>query len=275
MRTVTVSEESIANPRRFSHRVARYIEISNSNEWWNCKVIHSTFSFFLPTIEISNNITEESSLANRQGYWKSKQTKHVGLLEILQTTNKSSTVYNNWRTVMNMNKRFKSDPTLLEQLSNELFIEIFRYLNGVDAGYAFSKLNVRFEQMTLDCNCVFDFKSASKAKFDLVTESHNRRRMVSTRPIQCWQFTESNHIFLSTIISRERFYPTAITFAWGNAIQDRRVLLPQLNALVNLVFLSIHSLCGEELASLELPQLKQLTVSNCSFTSWMKVRNNA
>ncbi|CAF4747156.1 unnamed protein product, partial [Rotaria sp. Silwood2] len=63
--------------------------------------------------------------------------------------------------------------TLIEQLPNELFLETFDYLNGVDIVYAFSQLNNRFQHLLIKYVNTFDFKSINKVKFDYVTHHHD------------------------------------------------------------------------------------------------------
>jgi hypothetical protein len=82
---------------------------------------------------------------------------------------------------MSKQKRIKRDNTLFEQLPNELFIEIFRYLNGVDIVYAFLQLNNRFQCLLNTYVTTFDFKYVSKAKFDFVTRQHDIHQWRSLR----------------------------------------------------------------------------------------------
>ncbi|CAF1293921.1 unnamed protein product [Adineta steineri] len=66
--------------------------------------------------------------------------------------------------------------TLLEHLPNELLAEIFSYLNGIDAIFAFSQLNQRFQYL-LNENCFFfDFKSISKFQFDFIFQHYSTKR---------------------------------------------------------------------------------------------------
>ncbi|CAF3179080.1 unnamed protein product [Rotaria sp. Silwood2] len=60
---------------------------------------------------------------------------------------------------MEKKRRKRHCSIFLEHLPNELFAQIFSYLNGVDAVFAFSQLNHRF-QCLLSENCqFFDYKS--------------------------------------------------------------------------------------------------------------------
>jgi hypothetical protein len=82
---------------------------------------------------------------------------------------------------MNELKRFKNDYKLLEQLPNEIFAEIFGWLNGVDTVYAFSQLNNRFESLLNNYVGTFDFMSISKAKFEFITRHHDIHQWRSLR----------------------------------------------------------------------------------------------
>jgi hypothetical protein len=168
-------------------------------------------------------------------------------------------------------KRFKRDATSIEYLPNELFVEIFGYLTDVDAVCAFSRLNKRFQCLTLEYCYTFDFKSVSKAKFDYVIRQHDIYRWRSLRlsdddntPGQvtyfCRLFTFTEHIAQLKELSIINMKPsTALIF------------LPQLTSFTHLVSLSIGSLCGNSIPFLELPSLKHLVINSCMHSKWMKV----
>ncbi|CAF2388423.1 unnamed protein product [Rotaria sp. Silwood2] len=71
---------------------------------------------------------------------------------------------------MNVSKCFQHHFILIEQLPNELSLETFDYLNGVDIAYAISQLNDRFQHLLIKYVNTFDFKSINKVKFDYVTQ---------------------------------------------------------------------------------------------------------
>jgi hypothetical protein len=73
-------------------------------------------------------------------------------------------------------KRSKRESTTFEDLPNELFVEIFGYLNGVDTVYAFSQLNIRFQCLLNNYVTNFNFKSVSKAKFYFIIQRHDTHR---------------------------------------------------------------------------------------------------
>lgn len=173
---------------------------------------------------------------------------------------------------MNGNKRFKPEPTSLEQLPTELFIDIFRYLNGVDAVFAFSQLNTRFEDMIFKFSLVFDFKSMSKAKFDFVTEYHQKERWLALGLSNAYDTPGQIEYFCKRYSLANEFTLLRSLSLGDMQIKDTDALFPQLKALTNLVSLSIGSFCGKRMPLLELPQLKRLTVHTCFHTEWMKVR---
>ena len=184
----------------------------------------------------------------------------------------SSIDYNHQNLILNRSKRFKPEPTSLEQLPNELFIDIFRYLNGVDAVYAFSQLNIRFEAMIFKFSLVLDFKSMSKAKFDFVTEYHSRRRWLALGLSNAHDTLGQIEYFCKRYSLANEFTLLRSLSLGDMQIKDTVALFPQLNALTNLVSLSIGSFCGKHMPRLELPQLKRLTVHTCCPTEWMKLR---
>ncbi len=169
-------------------------------------------------------------------------------------------------------KRFKRDVTLIEYLPNELFLEVFNYLTDVDAVCAFSRLNTRFQSLTLDYCYTLDFQSVSKAKFDYVIRQHDIHRWRSLRlsdddktPGQvthfCRLFSFAKHISqLQTLSLIHIKSSTALIF------------LPQLTSFTHLVSLSLGSVCGNSIRNLELPSLKHLVINSCMHSKWMTVR---
>lgn len=168
-------------------------------------------------------------------------------------------------------KRFKRQSTLLEDLPNELFVEIFGYLNGVDTVYAFSQLNNRLENLLNNYVINFDFTSVSKTKFSFIIEQHN---------IYQWR---------SLYLSDDDHTPGQIEFfcqlfspaKYINQLQSLTVLnmtskysmefLLQIDSFKNLTYLSIGTICGFDIQSIELPSLKQLHLISCKYTTWIMV----
>ena len=77
---------------------------------------------------------------------------------------------------MSENKRFKRELTVFENLPNEIIVDVFDYLNGVDAVYGFYRLNYRFQRLVNDFVKNFDFQSVSKAKVEAVIALHDMHR---------------------------------------------------------------------------------------------------
>jgi len=173
---------------------------------------------------------------------------------------------------MSLRKRFKHDLTLLEYLPNELFLEIFSYLNNVDTVCTFSRQNTRFQCLTLNYCYTFDFKSVSKAKFDYIIRQHDIHRWRSLRlsdddktPGQvthfCQLFPFAKYISQLKVLS-------IIDMKSSTAL----ILLPQLTSFTCLVSLSIGFVCGKSIPFLKLPLLKHLVINSCMHSKWMEVR---
>jgi len=172
---------------------------------------------------------------------------------------------------MNEPKRFKRESTILEHLPNELFVEIFGYLNGVDTVYAFSQLNIRFRCLINDYVRNFDFKFVSKAKFDFITRLHDTHQWRSLclsdgdkTPGQiksfCQLFPLAKHIHQIQSLAALDMTP-----------KYAQEFLLQIGSFENLTSLSIGRICGFNIPSIELPSLKRLVLTSCKYTSWIMV----
>lgn len=173
-------------------------------------------------------------------------------------------------------KRFKPNPTLFEQLPNEVLIEILDYLNGVDAVFAFSNLNYRFQCLLLQYTKIFDFKSVSKAKFDFIIQQHH--------PIR-WQSLclSDDHDTPDQIAAfRQRFsFDKYLTQLYSlkllnNKVNESYSLLSEISSLKYIVSLSIDHvcLCENNVQSLKLPSLKKLTICTCQVSDWIQVKSS-
>jgi len=173
---------------------------------------------------------------------------------------------------MNVHKRFKPLTTVLEQLPNELFIEIFSYLTGVDIVYSFSQLNTRLKQLILNYCHTFDFKSVNKTKFDLVIRQHNPQHWRSLR-LSNDDETPGQIEYFSRLypLDQHVFQLESISFINVKANNDN-IFLSQLQSFVNLVSLTIKSVCGNYLSPINLPFLKHLVVTSCMNGDWIMVR---
>jgi len=72
----------------------------------------------------------------------------------------------------------KNAVLVIENLPDELFRKIFSYLTGIDAVFAFSLLNTRFQCLLKKYCQGFDFKSINKIKFDIIFSQYDK---------QCWK----------------------------------------------------------------------------------------
>jgi len=80
------------------------------------------------------------------------------------------------------NKRQKRDHLkLFKYLPHELIGKIFSYLNGVDAVFAFSQVNYRFQRLLLKYCQRFDFKSIRKRKLNYVFQHCDTNQWKSLR----------------------------------------------------------------------------------------------
>lgn len=208
---------------------------------------------------------------NRTQQARNRQ-KNVCLLHTLSTSTETLIyLYQLPTRVMSNNKRFKREPTLLEQLPNELFIEIVSYLNGVDALYAFSQLNTRFQHVTFNYCSIFDFKSVSKAKFDFVIRQEDKQQWRWLRLSDDFDTPGQITLFFRQVsLANDLSQLRSLTLV-NSSQEDKTVLLSQINSLVNLESLSIDSICGKDMSPIDLPLLKRLIVSSCCHTDWMKV----
>jgi hypothetical protein len=172
---------------------------------------------------------------------------------------------------MSVSKRFKRDYTSLEQLPNELFVEIFGYLNGVDAVYAFSQLNNRFQHLLINYVNTFDFKSISKSKFDYVTKHHDIHHWRSLRLSEDDKTPGQIKLF-SQLYPPQQYISHLQSLSISN-IESKlaKDFLSQLVSFDHLVSLTIGHICGENIQPFQLPSLQQLRVTACKHTTWMMV----
>lgn len=172
---------------------------------------------------------------------------------------------------MDQRKRFKRESTIFEYLPNELFVEIFGYLNGVDTIYAFSQLNIRIQCLLNEYVQDFDFKCVSKAKFYFILQLHNTHRWRSL----CLSDSDKTP---GQIKSFCQLFPPA---QYIHQIQSLTVLnmtpkyahefLLKIESFDNLTSLSIEKICGFNIQSFELPSLKRLVFTSCKYTDWIMV----
>jgi hypothetical protein len=162
-------------------------------------------------------------------------------------------------------KLLKQNPSaLFEYLPNELFGQIFSYLNGADAVFAFSRLNNRFQSLLVEFSQIFDFKSISKAKFDIVFRRHDTRQWKSLQLSNDDDTPGQVEYFLQTYFYVDHFFQLqSLSFVKMKAFNDY-TLLTCLPSLPNLISLKIASICGKKMSSFDLPKLKKLVFSSCT-----------
>jgi hypothetical protein len=173
---------------------------------------------------------------------------------------------------MSESKRFKRESTTLEHLPNELFVEIFGYLNGVDAVYAFSQVNIRFQCLLNDYVNIFNFKSISKAKFNFVIRLHNIHRWRSLCLSDDDDETPGQiKLFCQLFPLGEYIRQLQSLNVLSMKPKDAQEFLLQIRSFNNLVSLSIEKICGFDIQSIELLSLKRLTLTSCKHTQWIMV----
>ena len=170
-------------------------------------------------------------------------------------------------------KHFKRHSTLLERLPNELFIEIFGYLSDVNVVYAFSQLNHRFQCLILNYCHTFDFKSISKAKFELVLRQHDTQQWQSLR-LSADDYTPEQITLFSQRFPFAKHVPQLKTLSLIDMkLKHAQIIIPQLKIFTQLVSLTIGNVCGKHISMLELPSLKYLVVNACKHSKWLLVSN--
>ena len=166
----------------------------------------------------------------------------------------------------------EKDRDLLESLPNELFEEIFSYLNGVYVIYAFSSLNSRIERLLFNRHYPFlGFKSKSKYQFDLSVRYSNFQQCKSLKPCndQCnygqTEYFFQNYSLSSRFSSLEYFSIISRHYLNGSYLSN------ELFNLSNLVSLTLKSFCGDSISELNLANLRKLVFSSCTNTKWLTV----
>jgi hypothetical protein len=170
-------------------------------------------------------------------------------------------------------KRSKLIPlALLEQLANEIFVEILSYLNGIDAVFAFSQLNHRFQSLLCEYCQVFDFKSTSKQKFDLVLQRHDTQQCKSLQLSNDEHTPRQIEYFIKNYSLIEHFPQLeSLSILKLKDVYRSHSIFHQLQFLPNLHSLIIESICRTTISHFDLPKVKRLVVSSCKDTKWILV----
>ncbi|UJR19508.1 hypothetical protein I4U23_022638 [Adineta vaga] len=157
----------------------------------------------------------------------------------------------------------------LEDLPNELFIEIFSYLNEI---YFFLFLNRRFQQLIYQYCSILNLKSISKSQFDQLLDEETIEKCKSL------QLSNSNETFGQIEYCLER-YPLNIYFTRLQCLSLHKMriinqsILYDLSLLTNLVSLKLGIVCSQIISIIDfsnLNKLKQLIVQSCLNTTWIQ-----
>ena len=159
----------------------------------------------------------------------------------------------------------------LEDLPNELFFEIFRYLNGLDAIAAFDRLNRRFHYLLLTYVKKFDFRSVSKDQFLYVMRMYKPSQWRSLALSDAVPTPGQIQLFLHLISPEDEDF--ALEYLTMNQISPINVkrYFAAINSFNQLVSLSIGPVCGLSIGPLELPLLKRLAIQSCKNIGYMQV----
>ncbi|CAF3400241.1 unnamed protein product [Rotaria sp. Silwood2] len=160
--------------------------------------------------------------------------------------------------------------TLIEQLSNELFLEIFDYLNGVEIVYAFSQLNNRFQHLLIKYVNTFDFKSINKVKFDYVTQHHDICQWRSLRLSEDNQTPGQVRLFCQLFPPAQYISQLQSLSILNMKPKCAKEILSQLVSFDYLISLTVTTICGENIQPMTLPSLKRLVFTGCKHNNWIK-----
>ncbi|CAF5029137.1 unnamed protein product [Rotaria sp. Silwood1] len=155
-------------------------------------------------------------------------------------------------------------------LPNELFLEVFEYLNGVDIIYAFSQLNNRFQHLLINYVHTFDFTSITKAKFDYVTQHHDIHRWKSLRLSEDEQTPGQIRLFAQLFPFSQYISQLQSLSIINMKPSFAKTILSQFISFDHLISLTITTICGENIQPFKLPSLKQLVFTGCKHNNWIK-----
>ena len=169
-------------------------------------------------------------------------------------------------------KGFEHRLTLLENLPNEVFMEIFVYLSSVDLVYAFVQQNMRFLTLINYCMDSVDFKSVSKMKFDCVGRYHNMHQWRMLRLSEDEQSPGQIRHFCQRYPLDQYFPQLQSLSAVNMPVSYAGEFVLQLVSFDHLDSLEIGNICGESIPhSFRLSSLRRLVVTACQHNSWMLV----
>ncbi|CAF4178366.1 unnamed protein product [Adineta steineri] len=168
------------------------------------------------------------------------------------------------------NNKQENEITSIEDLPNELFGEIFSYLNGNDASFSLIYLNRRFQCLVKEYCQRLDFKSITKSKFDLIFEEYD------TQWCQSLSLSNDHHTygqieyFLQFYSLIDHFSQLKSLTLYNRKSIDTFKLLSQIFLLTNLVSLTLKPICGKIMSEFDFFNLKRLAITSCKNTTWIK-----
>lgn len=168
-------------------------------------------------------------------------------------------------------KRSKPSSSSLCDLPNELLLDILGYLKHVDVFDIFSALTPRLQALIHSHCTTLDFTSVTKPRLEHIIRVRNTHQWRALRlsndghtPGQVAFFFE-HYPFATHVPELEVLSLTNMKFNFTQTI------LPQLRVCTRLVSLTLETICGRQMPSLELPCLRKLTVTSCKCNRWMQV----
>jgi len=167
-----------------------------------------------------------------------------------------------------MADRQENEINSIEALPNELFGQIFSYLNGIDASFAFSYLNTRFQCLLKEYCRRFDFLSINKIKFDIFFEQYDTQWCKSLRLSN----DDDTHGQIEYFF---RFYSLIDHFSQLKSLSllnAGSIIISQIVLPTNLVSLTLKPICGKTMSEFSFSNLKRLAITSCKNTEWIKVR---
>lgn len=161
---------------------------------------------------------------------------------------------------------------LFENLLNEIFIEIFSYLNEVDVLLGFTQLNYRFQCLIQRYCQTFDFKSIVKSEFDFIFQNFSTENWKSLQLSDEKCFTSGQiEYFFRFFAQHKRFSQLKSLSILGKKQNNMFEILFKLSPFANLILLTIKPVCGRRISNVELPQLNSLVISSCGNIDWLEV----
>jgi len=116
--------------------------------------------------------------------------------------------------------------TCIEHLSNEIFYEIFDYLDGYDIFYAFSKLNIRFNHLVNHSSLLI--KISRSTSFNHISNTHYQQFVIDNRH-RIISFYIYNELYMSS------FNPPPMYYASFNRLESLVLEKIHYNSLLSIL----------------------------------------